>query len=200
MKRSNIKDMIWALRSSMCADGTVMVKGGNGKGAVRVDCGIGDDKQSLKLRCDKCGFWENATEFVLNWSAKSEGAFGCLCATCKMKKRVDRAGRKIPVGKSPDEKYVKWLREKQRSDMADVKRVEGKLKALKEERNLVMRASNNDRRYYELYAAKKDALAVEGKPMSGRLRKAYYSKREKAFEARKRVAEIDSRLAEIRLG
>jgi hypothetical protein len=176
----------------------VMVKGSNGKGSVRVECGIGEDKQSLKLRCDKCGFWENATEFLLKWSGKNEGVFGCLCATCKMKRRVDGAGRNIAVGKSTDEKYVKRLREKQRSAMADVRRVEGKMKKLKEERNLVMRESNNDRRYYELYAAKKDALAMEGKSMSRRLREAYFRRREAAFEARKRVAEIDARMAEIR--
>jgi len=61
-----------------------------------------------------------------------------------------------------------------------------------------MRASNNDRRYYEMYAAKKDALAMEGKSMSKRLRGAYFKRREKAFEAQKRVAEIDEKLAEIR--
>lgn len=205
MNQRDIKDSIWMLRGSMRTDGNgvfgVIVKGSNGRGHIRVECGIGEDKQSLKLKCDRCGFWENAAEFLLKWSEKSEkgvGVFGCLCATCKMRKRVDRAGRKIPVGKSKDEKYVKWLREKQRSDMADAKRVEDEIKALKKERSLVMRASNNDRRYYEMYAAKKDALAMEGKSMSKRLRGAYFKRREKAFEAQKRVAEIDEKLAEIR--
>ena len=202
MNQRDIKDSIWMLRGSAHVDSTgvlgVIVKGSNGKGNVRVECGIEADKQSLKLKCDRCGFWENATEFLLKWSAKSGGAFGCLCATCKMTKRVDKAGRNIPVGKSKDEKYVKWLREKQRSDMADKARVEHRMKELKEERNLVMRASNNDRRYYELYAAKKDALAMEGKSMSRRLRDAYFRRREKAFEAQKRVAEIDEKLAGIR--
>ena len=202
MNQRDIKDSIWALRGSIRVDSTgtigVMVKGSNGKGNIRVECGIGVDKQSLKLKCDRCGFWENATEFLLKWSEKSEGAFGCLCATCKMRKRIDRAGRKIPVGKSKDEKYVKWLREKQRSDMTDARRVEDEVKELKKERSLVMRASNNDRQLYEVYAAKKDALAMEGKSMSRRLREAYFRRKEKAFEAQKRVAEIDAKMAGIR--
>jgi hypothetical protein len=39
---------------------------------------------------------------------------------------------------------------------------------------------------------------MEGKSMSRRLRGAYFKRREKAFEAQKRVAEIDAKMAEIR--
>jgi D-alanyl-D-alanine carboxypeptidase len=80
-----------------------------------------------------------------------------------------------------------------------VARTEGKRKKLKAERNLVMRESNNDRRFYAVYAVKRDALAREGKSMGRRLREAYFRRRERALEAIKKVAEIDRILAEINL-
>ncbi len=199
MNQSNIRDLIWRLRGSVRRDGTVCVRSSNGRGSVMVGCGIGADKQSMKLKCDRCGFWENAVEFVMRGSSLSGGSVGCLCATCKMKTRKDSMGRSVPVGDRSDEGYVRRLRESQRHAIASVARTEGKRKKLKAERNLVMRESNNDRRYYELYAAKKDALAMEGKSMSRRLREAYFRRREAAFEARKKVAEIDRILAEINL-
>ncbi len=194
MKQSNIKDMIWALRGSMHSDGTVIVKGGNGRGAVKVDCGIGSDRQSLKLRCRKCGNWENATEFLLKWSGSKEGAFGCFCVTCKARRRKDSMGRSIAVGKSEEKGYVNRVRVAQRRAIAVAEGRAERRRVLKVERNLVMRASSNDRRQYEQYAARKDALAMEGKVMNGRLRKAYYSTREKAFEAMREVEELDRKL------